>query len=154
MIIDKCFVSVTSLASRFPQIVKEEDKDDLADELLDFTLTPKEDLPDFSDKNVAKYWIEMGKIQMSYGRKLRFPNLSNLAKACVVLPVSNAEPERIFSMLKKIQTEFRSELKNDTICSIIGAKQNQDKKCYEYEPCESVLKNAKAATMLYNASHQ
>ena len=40
--------------------------------------------------------------------------MSKLALACVVLPNSNADTERIFSMLKKIQTEHRSELANDT----------------------------------------
>jgi hypothetical protein len=37
-------------------------------------------------------------------------NLSKLALACVVLPNSNADSEHIFSMLKNIQTEHRSEL--------------------------------------------
>jgi hypothetical protein len=64
----------------------------------------------------------------------RYPNLSKLALACVVLPNSNADSERIFSMLKKIQTEHRSKLTNDTICSLICAKQNQNMECYEYWP--------------------
>jgi hypothetical protein len=51
---------------------------------------------------------------------------SKLALACVVLPNSNADSERIFSMLKIIQTEHRSELTNDTICSLICDKQNQN----------------------------
>jgi hypothetical protein len=40
--------------------------------------------------------------------------------------------ERIFLMLEKIQTEHRSELANDTICSLIYVKQNQNMECYEY----------------------
>jgi hypothetical protein len=38
----------------------------------------------------------------------RYPNLSKLALACVVLPNSNADSKPIFTMLKKIQTEHRS----------------------------------------------
>ena len=55
---------------------------------------------------------------------------------------SNADGERIFSMLKEIQTEHRSELANDTICSLICAKQNQNMECYEYCPDSEVLKKA------------
>jgi hypothetical protein len=61
-----------------------------------------------------------------------------LAKACVI-PVSNADPERIVSMLKKIQTNMRSDLNNDTICCLICAKQNQDKACFEFNPSDSDL---------------
>ena len=95
----------------------------------------------------------MSETKLSYGLKLRFHLLTKLAKACLVLPVSNAEPERVFSMLKKlIQTEFRSELANDTICALICAKQNSDVDCYNYTPDNSVLKKAKSATAEYNAS--
>ena len=68
--------------------------------------------------------------------------MSKLALACVVLPNSNADSERIFSMLKNIQTEHRSELTNDTICSLICDKQNQNMECYEYCPDSEVLKKA------------
>ena len=40
---------------------------------------------------------------------------NKLAMACLVLPASNADSERIFSHVKKIHTEFRSELSVDTI---------------------------------------
>ena len=55
-------------------------------------------------------------------------------------------------MLKKIQIEHRSELANDTICSLINicAKQNQNMECYEYCPDSEVLKKAKTACIDYN----
>ena len=76
--------------------------------------------------------------------------MSKLALECVVLPNSNADCERIFSVLKKIQTEeHRSELANDTICSLICAKQNQNMECYEYCPDSELLKKAKTACIDY-----
>jgi hypothetical protein len=48
-------------------------------------------------------------------------------------------------MLKKIQTEHMSELANDTICSLIFSKQNQNMECYDYCPDSEVLKKAKTA---------
>ena len=68
--------------------------------------------------------------QDTFTGKQRFPILFKLAKACCVVPVSNADPERIFSMMKKIQTDMRSELHNDTVCFLVCAKQNQDVQCY------------------------
>jgi hypothetical protein len=91
-------------------------------------------------------------IKELFSKQPRYPNLSKLALACVVLPNSNAvaDSERIFSMLKKIQTEHRSELANDTICSLICAKQNKNMECYEYCPDSEVLKKAKTACINYN----
>jgi hypothetical protein len=95
----------------------------------------------FSD--VGTFLGEMCDIKELFSKQPRYPNLSKLALACVVLPNSNADSERIFSMLNKIQTEHRSELANDTICSLICAKQNQNMECYEYYPDSEVLKKAK-----------
>ena len=102
----------------------------------------------FSD--VGTFLGEMCDIKELFSKQPRYPNLSKLALACVVLPNSNADSERIFSMLTKIQTEHRSELVNDTICSIICAKQNQNMECYEYCPDSEVLKKAKTACIDYN----
>ena len=102
----------------------------------------------FSD--VGTFWGEMCDVKELFSKQPRYPNLSKLALACVVLPNSNADSERIFSMLKKIQTERSSELANDTICSLICAKQNQNMECYEYCPDSEVLKKAKTAYIDYN----
>ena len=102
----------------------------------------------FSD--VGTFLGEMCDIKELFSKQPRYPNLSTLALACVVLPNSNADSERIFSMLKKIQTEHRSELANVTICSLICAKQNQNMECYEYCPDSEVLKKAKTACTDYN----
>ena len=94
----------------------------------------------------------MSDLKLAFGSSKRFPNLCNLAKACLVLPVSNAEVERVFSLLKKIQTEFRSDLGSDTIKSLICCKQNTDFTCVNFIPSDSLLKAAKAATRAYNVS--
>ena len=61
----------------------------------------------FSD--VGTFLGEMCDIKEVFSKQPRYPNLSKLALACVVLPNSNADSQRIFSMLNKIQTEHRSE---------------------------------------------
>ena len=66
--------------------------------------------------------------------------------------MSNADSERMFSMMKKIATEFRSELNNDTICALLCTKQNSLYDCFDFLPSEEILKNAKSACCAYKLS--
>ena len=56
----------------------------------------------------------------------RFPLLCTIAHLCLVVPISNADSERMFSMINKIVTEFRSELNNDTVSCLLCSKQNRE----------------------------
>ena len=68
----------------------------------------------------------MGKLDDIFSGTKRFGVLSKLAKTLLVLPNSNADSERAFSIIKKIHTEFRSDLNNDTICGLLSCKFNQN----------------------------
>ena len=92
--------------------------------------------------------------EQCFSATFKFPVLSKLAMACLVLPASNADSERIFSHVKKIHTEFRSELSVDTTTDMLATKQNQTVMCCDYEPTENVLQKAKKATMQYNLQHK
>ena len=59
--------------------------------------------------------------------KLRFHRLSTVAIAALSLPHSNADPERCFSILRKIQTDQRGNLCQKTINSLLSVKFNMDK---------------------------
>ena len=56
--------------------------------------------------------------------------------------------------MKKIHTEFRSELSVDTITDMLATKQNQTVMYCDYEPTKNVLQKAKKATMQYNLQHK
>ena len=103
------------------------------EEFQDFQLASKDEFPCL-DLNVEIFWSKMSDLKLAFGSSKRFPNLCNLAKGCLVLPVSNAEVERVFSLLKKIQTEFRSDLGSDIINSLICCKQNTDFTCVNFIP--------------------
>jgi hypothetical protein len=51
---------------------------------------------------IAGFLGEICDIKELFSKQTRYPNLSKLALACVVLPNSNGDSEHIFSMLKKI----------------------------------------------------
>ena len=100
------------------------------------------------------HWYILGRnVQVAWHfNKPRFFVLSKLAKTLLVLPNSNADSERAFSLVKKIATEFRADLNKDTLCALLSCKMNTHLHCYELKPSAVLLKNAKSATMEYNNS--
>ena len=77
-----------------------------------------------------------------------FSMLSKLAKVLLVLPHSNADPERLFSMVRKIETELRGNLDPSTVCDLLSVKVNNDQPCYDSKDLmtESLIESAKTAT--------
>ena len=50
----------------------------------------------------------------------RFGILSEFAPVLLILPHLNADPERLFSMVRKIQTEERGQLDPFTVCDLLS----------------------------------
>ena len=84
----------------------------------------------------------------------RFNRLSKIAKVVLVIPHSNAQEERIFSMVRKNKTCFRPNLDpKGTLSSILTVKLATKQECHQYEPTKEVLNKAKSATWEYNKQH-
>ena len=94
--------------------------------------------------DIAKFWSS---------QRSSYPALSKLMCTVVCVPHSNASSERVFSMLKKIYTEQRSELCSDTINSLLSIKMNIDTCCYNTELSPPLLRKLKRAAMEYNEQH-
>ena len=62
-------------------------------------------------------WWEVGKIKAFDGKE-RFPLLTKLMAGLLSIPVSNADSERGFSILRKIHTDQRPSLKQDTMIAL------------------------------------
>ena len=58
---------------------------------------------------------------------------------------SNADAERSFSMLKKIQTDTRHNLAQDTIHSLLSVKMNNTGECHQFKPSKDIIQVAKSA---------
>ena len=85
---------------------------------------------------------------------LRFARLSNIAMLVLIVPHSNAEEERVFSMVRKNKTCFRPSLDpKGTLSSILTIKLADNLPAHSYEPSKEVLKKAKSATWEYNKTH-
>ena len=80
--------------------------------------------------------------------------LANIALFLLTIPHSNAEEERIFSIIGKNKTKFRSNLDNETsLNSIMLIKINKPesfKSCYQWKFSNEQLKRCKAACKEYN----
>lgn len=73
-----------------------------------------------------------------------------LVRALLALPASNADSERCFSMVWKIDSEDRSHLHR---ASLLTLKVNVDDNCFNYKPSEEMLKLNKSAVRQYNEDH-
>ena len=104
-------------------------------------------------EEVCAYWQHIGRMTTLDGAA-RFPNLSRLAKCVLALPVLNAETERVFSIVRKIVTDYRTQMDQSTLCALISCKLNNDSKCFELATPEELLKQARTATMEYNRAHR
>ena len=98
-------------------------------------MTRNDQLPTFTpseDAAVDHFWASMAELKATCITDLEclsFGFLSQLARTLLVLPHSNADPERFFSMVRKVETEHRRHLDPSTVCDLLSAKVNNDKPC-------------------------
>ena len=87
----------------------------------------------------------------------KVPHLAKIALSALVIPHSNAAEERVFSMLRKNKTEFRSRLDmKGSLNSIMRIKMSLPEAlvpCHTWNPPEKLLKKCKAAVRRYNEAH-
>ena len=84
----------------------------------------------------------------------RFKLLPKVAEIVLIIPHSNAELERLFSIVRKNKSLERSSMKLDgTLSSILSMKTMYPESsvpCYLWKPSDDILKTSKRAAMNYN----
>ena len=88
---------------------------------------------------------EMGKLMELEAGEPRFPDMSQLMTTLLVVPAGNASSERVFSQVRKIATNFRSEL-----CALLSVKWNVDDSATSCTCSAKLIRSAKSATYRYN----
>ena len=122
----------------------------LEEEFIDYQLSSGEELPEYEEGgSLSDFWRTMGK-KVRTNNVLRFPNLYQVAVAAQTIPHSNADTERLFSILRKIHTDSRSQLGDEAIHALLSTKVNNHVTCLHYEPSNTVLSDAKQACVKYN----
>ena len=135
--------------------------DTLEEELMEYQAIVKGDVPQHiwdeafvKDTSRSDHY----RMDMVWGYlRQRFPLLSEIALAILVVPHSNAADERVFSMIRKNKTEFRSRLDlSKSLNSVMRVKMNlleQIQPCYYWKPDKELLKKCKSTCKEYNRAH-
>ena len=125
------------------------------EEYEEFKITPKANLPKYitNEGTLDDYLGQVNLMTNKVTKDPRFPLLSRLATAMLTIPNSNADCESIFSMVRKMQTDYRSDMDNSTLCSLLCAKINAKETCYQFQPSKALLRAAMCATYNYNKEH-
>lgn len=144
---------IVRLAAKFaPQA----DQESLKDEWEDFVMMEDRQLPlltpDGEAKQIDKSWAEILELKTSFG-EVRFPQLQQVMPALLCLPHSNADSERVFSMVRKIHTENRTRLAPETLTAFLQVKLNSDSCCHEMKVTSAMINKARTCTMAYNQEH-
>ncbi|KAK6490362.1 hypothetical protein HHUSO_G4876 [Huso huso] len=144
---------------------KEQDK--LSDEFLDYQLMEEKDIPRsiweqavsrVSEQEVYhrmdKVWAHMATIKSPVTGMPKLPRLSKVAQLILTLPHSNADAERVFSMIGLNKTDTRNALALEgTLSSIITIKMSgMEPNCFKYE-LSAEIKASKSAASSYNREH-
>lgn len=136
----------------------------LEEEFVDYQLLIDEDIPAgimLVMSNVKKVemliieWTYYGNIYQHSSLYHRFKKLCRIAKLVLVIPHSNADEERVFSMVRKNKTPFRPSLSLDkSLPSLLTVKLATEEPCHKFEPTSSVIERAGKVTWEYNKEHR
>ena len=78
---------------------------------------------DGSAYDAVSFWLHVKSMKTVFG-DMKYQHLSTLALHLLAVPASNADCERVFSLVRRIKTEFRASLLPETISSLIGVHFN------------------------------
>ena len=97
-------------------------------------------------------WWYFGNMKQPGSSVKRFQHLTRIAEAILVIPHSNAEEERLFSIVRKNKTESRSCLSLDgTLSNILAMKLAYPEgmtPCYTFLPSDDRLQSSKKLHLL------
>ena len=106
------------------------------------------------DENAVNYWYRILQFKSPMGEQ-RYKNLATLALQLLSIPASNADSERVFSLVRRIKTDFRSSLQTETVSALIGYHFNKKCQCCELSSFDdSLLDKAKSCTNQRNISYK
>ena len=138
--------------------------DSLTEEFNKYQLLRDSDIPDHvmvsckfdrGDLKLDSLWIFIGQINDHAENVLLFPRLWKVVRLILTIPHSNAEEERVFSIVRKSKTCFQPRLDpEETLASIVAVKLTMASESVEtFNIPQEVLTAAKSATYKYKLSH-
>ena len=149
--------TIINLAKCFPQIRLSDaaSLDRLREEFMDFILSSS-DFPipseypasdDTFKSRAGPFWHNVGKMKTLDGQR-RYGTLGTLMYGLLVIRCSNADSERVFSILREIHTDQRASLDQSTIIALMSMKFNCDNCCHNIVMDSNLLVQCIKATCL------
>ena len=152
---------------RYPNLLPFEEPsefDSLTEEFNEYQLLRDSDIPDHvmescktdrGDLKLDSLWSFIRQMKDHAENALLFPRLWKVVRLILTIPHSNAEEERVFSIVRKNKTCFRPRLDpEETLASIVTVKLAMESESVEtFNIPQEVLTAAKSATYKYKLSH-
>ena len=114
----KTIPSVAPLAAQFPNLLSENDLNEIDGE---WRLLKNTELNVEPDINVYKFWQKVGDLKKGDDSPM-FPLLGNFMKKLLCLPHSSASVERVFSQVNLMKTKVRNSLNTESLNGMLHAK--------------------------------
>ena len=106
---------------------------------------------DRGDLKLDSLWSFIGEMKDHAENTLLFPRLWKVVRLILIIPRSNAEEERVFSIVWKNKTWFRPRLyPEETLASIVTVMESESVETFNI--LQEVLTAAKSATYKYKPS--
>ncbi|KRG03793.1 uncharacterized protein LOC26527476 [Drosophila mojavensis] len=129
--------SLLKLYERFPdfvndpQIIDNEYRTMKTDDMVKMLLT--------KNLNCDTFWYELSQLK-DINNCYKYSNISKFAQSMLILPVSNASCERIFSQINLIKTKNGNRFQNVNVSHILHVKQSlRENGCNNFKPNEQML---------------
>ncbi|XP_051987012.1 uncharacterized protein LOC127647011 [Xyrauchen texanus] len=143
---------------RFPNLLPfhgPQEYNQLSDEFLEYQTIPIPHLQVPEEIEMESFWAEMASLKHKVTGVGLFPRLATIAKIVLVLPYSNADAERVFSVVGLNKKKTRNSLALDgTLSSIMTIKMAGLEPCFKWKPPPAIIKASKKATVQYNKAHR
>ena len=127
------------------------------EEFMDYQALTKDDIPS-SIWEAAEFSDNSYHVDVIWGYfKPWLPHLGEIAETVLVILHSNASEERVFSIIRKNKTKFRSCLElRRSLNSIMRIKMSPSESLLPYQewkPSDELFKKCKSPTTAYNQEH-
>ena len=119
-------------------------------EAREFVVDPQIDT---REGDAIQFWLKVSTMESPLGER-KYHHLSNLALHLLSVPASNADSERVFSLVRRIKTDFRASLFTETLSALIGCHLNKTFACCERRQLDtSLLSKAQTCTRDMNSCY-
>ncbi|XP_072173823.1 uncharacterized protein [Diadema setosum] len=133
---------------KFPECMSAEEKEAVEEELCNFQADRlTEDILQ-PDVRIDEVWHSISKLTSLADGKPKYPSLCKIAELVIVMYHSNADCERIFSIVNKNKTEFRSSLSTRMVGNLMVRRMEllaTNTPCHAVTHSTDLLQKAKSA---------